>query len=117
MKTFLTNLKKISLIILLFLVIFLLPKVMQFAKYAIDEDDCVDSGICAEGLKFGDEIMSKEYCLKKGKKWDDKRKEYDMAIESRTCRDKDTNGLQRKVNAAIKLSKIGKDLQTRTLKT
>lgn len=85
MKTFLTNFKKITLSIILFFAIFLLSKVIQFAKYTIDEDSCVDTGICAEGLKFGNDIMSKEYCLEKGKKWDDKRKECDMAIESRTC--------------------------------
>lgn len=69
----------------LFLIWFFSPFLLHSVMYAINEDDCVDTGICAQGLKFGDEIMSKEYCLKKGKKWDDKRKECDMAIESKTC--------------------------------
>ena len=46
--------------------------------YAINEDSCLDTGICAEGLKFGENILTKEYCLKKHFKWDDKRKECDM---------------------------------------
>lgn len=29
--------------------------------------------------------MNKEYCLKEGKKWDDKEKVCDMQIEMRTC--------------------------------
>ena len=49
----------------------LLPSV----KYQFDDDTCVDIGICAEGLKFGKEVMSKEYCLKNHYNWDDKRKE------------------------------------------
>lgn len=85
MKTFLTNLKKILFFIILLTVLLFLPKVIHSIKYYIDEDSCVDTGICAEGLKFGKNILTKEYCLKKHFKWDDKRKECDMAIESRTC--------------------------------
>jgi len=105
MKTFLTNLKKITLIIFLFLVIFLLPKVIHFAKYAIDEDTCVDTGLCAEGLNFGKNVMSKEYCLKEGKKWDYKRKECDMAIESRTCREQGYEWLIEKGKCSHKIIK------------
>lgn len=53
-------------------------KILPSVMYQINEDTCIDEGICAEGLRFGDNAMSKEYCLKKGKKWDDKRKECDM---------------------------------------
>lgn len=75
---------KLSCLILFIACIFsfkILPSVM----YQINEDSCVDTGICAEGLNFGENILTKEYCLKKHFKWDDKRKECDMAIESRTC--------------------------------
>jgi len=61
------------------------PFLLHSVMYAINEDSCVDTGLCAEGLKFGKNVMSKEYCLKEGKKCDGKRKECDMAIESRTC--------------------------------
>src|SRR5574344_799828 len=87
MKKFPTNLKKILFFILIIVGFILLFNVLHFIKYAIDEDDCVDSGICAEGLRFGNDVMSKEYCIEKGKKWDDKRKECEMAIESRVCRE------------------------------
>lgn len=59
----------------------ILPSVMR----QFDYDTCVDIGICAEGLKFSDGVMNKEYCLQKGKKWDDKEKVCDMQIEMRTC--------------------------------
>lgn len=85
MKTDPINFKKIVLLILIFIGLLFAFKIMQKIKYFIDEDSCVDTGICAEGLKFGKNILTKEYCLKKHFKWDDKRKECDMAIESRTC--------------------------------
>lgn len=75
------------LFIILFPIWFLSTFVLHSVIYAIDEDTCLDTGLCSEGLKFGNNVMSEEYCLKKGKKWDDKRKECDMAIESRTCRE------------------------------
>lgn len=75
------------LFIILFPIWFFSPFLLHSVMYAIDEDSCLDTGICAEGLRFGKDVMSKEYCLKNGKKWDDKRKECDMAIESRTCRE------------------------------
>lgn len=80
---------------------FLLPSVM----YAIDEDSCVDTGLCAEGLKFGKNVMSKEYCLKEGKKWDDRRKECDMEIESRTCREQGYEWLIEKGECSHKIIK------------
>lgn len=80
---------------------FLLPSVM----YAIDEDTCLDTGLCSEGLKFGNDVMSKEYCLKEGKKWDDKRKECDMEIESRTCREQGYEWLIEKGKCSHKIVK------------
>lgn len=87
MKTTSIILKKIILLILIFVGLLFAFKIMQKIKYFIDDDTCVDTGICAEGLKFGENILTKEYCLKKHFKWDYKRKECDMAIESRTCRE------------------------------
>lgn len=63
------------------------PRILPSVMRQFDFDTCVDSGICAEGLRFADGVMNEEYCIKEGKKWDDKRKECDMAIESRTCRE------------------------------
>jgi hypothetical protein len=85
MKTTSIILKKIILLILIFVGLFFAFKIIQKIKYFIDDDTCIDTGICAEGLKFGKNVLTKEYCLKKHFKWDDKRKECDMAIESRTC--------------------------------
>lgn len=73
------------LFVILFPIWFFSPFLLHSVMNAINEDTCVDEGICAEGLKFGKNIMSKEYCIKQEGKWDDKRKECDMAIESRTC--------------------------------
>ena len=87
MKTFLVNLKKILFVIVILAVLFALQNIMHKIKYFIDEDTCVDTGLCAEGLKFGKNVMNKEYCIKYQGKWDDKRKECDMEIESRTCRE------------------------------
>lgn len=53
-------------------------KILPSVMYQINEDSCVDTGICAEGLKFGENILTKDYCLKKHFKWDNKRKECDM---------------------------------------
>lgn len=84
---FKTPVKIKALFITLFAAWFFSPYFLHSIMYAINEDSCLDDGICAEGLKFGDNVMSKKYCLEKGNKWDDKRKECDMAIESRTCRE------------------------------
>lgn len=61
------------------------PRILPSVMRQFDYDTCVDIGICSEGLRFSDGVMNKEYCLKKGKKWDDKRKVCDMRIEMRTC--------------------------------
>lgn len=54
------------------------PRILPSVMRQFDYDTCVDIGICAEGLRFVDGVMNKEYCLKKGKKWNDKRKVCDM---------------------------------------
>ena len=61
------------------------PRIFPSVMRQFDYDTCVDIGICAEGVRFADGVMNKEYCLKKGKKWDDKEKMCDMRIEMRTC--------------------------------
>lgn len=66
------------LFIILFPIWFFSPFLLHSVMYAIDEDTCLDTGLCSEGLKFGNDVMSKEYCLQEGKKWDDKRKVCDM---------------------------------------
>lgn len=87
-NSFFKTTRKFKLSCLILFVIWIFSfKILPSVMHQINEDSCIDTGICAEGLKFGDEIMSKEYCLQKGKKWDDKRRECDMAIESRTCRE------------------------------
>lgn len=61
------------------------PRILSSVMRQFDYDTCVDIGICAEGLRFSDGQMNKEYCLKEGKKWDDEEKMCDMKIEMRTC--------------------------------
>lgn len=99
------NFKKIGLLILIFVGLFLTFKVMHNIKYFIDDDTCVDTGICAEGLRFGKNIMTKEYCIKYQGKWDDKRKECDMAIESRTCREQGYEWITEKGKCSHKIIK------------
>ena len=68
---------KIVAFVLVFVTIiyFNIWRFLPSVKYEFDNDTCLDIGICAEGLKFGKDVMSKEYCLKNHHKWDDKRKE------------------------------------------
>lgn len=54
------------------------PRILPSVMRQLDYDTCVDIGICAEGVRFSDGVMNEEYCLKKAKKWDDKRKVCDM---------------------------------------
>lgn len=54
------------------------PRILPSVMRQFDFDTCVDIGICAEGVRFVDGVMNKEYCLKEGKKWDEKRKVCDM---------------------------------------
>lgn len=61
------------------------PRISHFITRQFDYDTCADIGICAEGLRFSNGVMNKEYCLKEGKEWDDKEKMCDMRIEMRTC--------------------------------
>lgn len=63
---------------IIFFIWLLSPKILPSVMRQFDYDTCVDIGICAEGLRFSDGEMNKEYCLKKGKKWDDKREVCDM---------------------------------------
>jgi hypothetical protein len=79
--------KKITKIIyaIIFFIWLFSPRILPSVMRQFDYDTCVDIGICAEGLRFADGVMNEEYCLKQGKKWDDKRKVCDMRIEMRTC--------------------------------
>jgi len=61
------------------------PRILPSVMRQFDFDTCVDIGICAEGLRFANGVMNKEYCLKEGKKWDDEEKMCAMRIEMRTC--------------------------------
>lgn len=61
------------------------PRILPSVMRQFDFDTCVDIGICAEGVRFSDGVMNKEYCLKEGQKWDDEEKMCDMRIEMRTC--------------------------------
>lgn len=71
--------KKIKIIYALTFFIWLFsPRILPSVMRQFDYDTCVDIGICAEGLRFADGVMNKEYCLKKGEKWDDERKVCDM---------------------------------------
>ena len=63
MKESFMNFKKIGLLILILFGFFLTFKVMHKIKYFIDDDTCVDTGICAEGLRFGKNITTKELKL------------------------------------------------------
>lgn len=54
------------------------PRILPPVMRQFDYDTCVDIGICAEGLRFADGVMNKGYCLKKGKKWDNKGEVCDM---------------------------------------
>lgn len=71
--------KKIKIIYTVTFFIWLIsPRILPSVMRQFDYDTCADIGICAEGLRFSDGVMNKEYCLKKSKKWDDKRKVCDM---------------------------------------
>ena len=61
------------------------PRIFHFITRQFDYGICADIGICAEGLRFSNGVMNKEYCLKEGKKWDEQNRSCDMRIESRTC--------------------------------
>jgi len=42
----------------------------------------IDTGICAEGIKLKDGVMSKKYCLKHGLTWDARNRSCDMNSKS-----------------------------------
>lgn len=77
---FFVKINKIIVFMLLLITIIYLNiwKFLPSVKYEFDNDACLDIGICAEGLKFGNDIMSKDYCLKNHHKWNDRRKECNM---------------------------------------
>lgn len=77
--------KKIYLCIAIILFTFGLIVFGAIYMLSSDRAMCADIGFCAEGLRFSDGVMNKEYCLKEGQKWDDKEKMCDMRIEMRTC--------------------------------
>lgn len=93
------------LFVILFPIWFFSTFLLHSVMYAIDEDTCLDEGLCAEGLKFGKNVMSKDYCLKNHHKWDDRRKECDMAIESRTCREQGYEWITEKGKCSHKIIK------------
>lgn len=83
-NSFLKTTRKFKLsCLILFVIYFFSFKILPSVMYQINEDSCVDTGICAEGLKFGENILTKDYCLNKHFKWDDKRKECDMRSNSK----------------------------------
>lgn len=57
------------------------PRILPSVMRQFDYDTCVDIGICAEGVRFSDGVMNKEYCLKNDKKWDNEEKMCDMRID------------------------------------
>lgn len=78
-NSFLKTTRKFKLICFILFIIWIFSfKILPSVMYQINEDTCIDTGICAEGLRFDKNILTKDYCLKKHFKWDDKRKECDM---------------------------------------
>lgn len=78
-NAFLKTTRKYKLICFILFIIWIFSfKILPSVMYQINEDSCIDTGICAEGLKFGENILTKDYCLKKHFKWDDRRKECNM---------------------------------------
>lgn len=71
--------------VVIFFIWLVSPRILPSVMRQFDFDTCVDIGICADGVRFIDGVMNKEYCLKKGKKWDGEEKACDMRIEMRTC--------------------------------
>ena len=64
---------KIIYVILFFAYPYLPNSIPSVVKYKND-DTCSDIGICAEGVKWGKDIITKDFCLKNNWKWDEKRK-------------------------------------------
>jgi len=48
-----------------------IPSVVKYQN----DDTCTDIGICAEGVKWGKDIITKDFCLQNNWKWDEKRKD------------------------------------------
>ncbi len=53
---------------------------LQFpvVQKGIDVNMCMDMGVCAEGIKFSDGIMTEEYCEENNYIWNDEKKYCDM---------------------------------------
>ncbi len=75
---FKTPIKIKFLFVILFLIWFFSPYFLPSIMYAINEDTYIDTGICAEGLKLKDGIMSQEYCLNHKHIWDERNRSCDM---------------------------------------
>lgn len=71
--------KKIKIIYAVIFFIWLLsPRILPSVMRQFDYDTCVDIGICAEGLRFKDGVMNKEYCINHKYIWDEQNKSCDM---------------------------------------
>jgi hypothetical protein len=68
--------------LLIFFSYILLPFMLPKVNHAWDKDQCYDDGICKEGLKWGGEIVTKEYCLKHGLTWDERNRSCYMYSKS-----------------------------------
>jgi hypothetical protein len=62
--------KKLTKIIYVVLFIIYLP----MFNAGLDLDSCFDTGICSEGVKLGDKVITKEYCLEKNGIWNDEKR-------------------------------------------
>lgn len=71
------NLQKLVYLILL-TVWLVFPHISPSVMRQIDYDTCIDTGICAEGIRFESGVMNKEYCLEQGKIWNGEKKECNM---------------------------------------
>lgn len=65
---------KIIYVVLFFVYPYLSNSIPSVVKYQND-DTCADIGICAEGVKWGKDVITKDFCLKNNWKWDEKRRD------------------------------------------
>lgn len=75
---FKTPIKIKLLFIILFLIWLFSPRILPSVMRQFDYDIYVDTGICAEGIKLKDGVMSKEYCLKHKHIWDERNRSCNM---------------------------------------
>ena len=77
--SFIKTTKKVKIIYLILLISYIfMPYILPSVMRQLDYDTCADIGICAEGLRFGNDVMNKEYCLKNHWKWDENNKSCDL---------------------------------------